>query len=70
MLPALDDALALQAQLAAARDRLHSLGRPAISPADYVRLRDRLWQIEHHPALQSALSASEELRRLFSHDDS
>jgi hypothetical protein len=66
MLPALDDTMAMRAELAAARDRNESQKRPAVSPADYVRLRERLRQLEAHPAVRAVLAEHPELGRSLS----
>lgn len=64
VLPALEETLGLRAELAAARDRLLSLKRPALNPADYVRVRERMLKIAEHPAVQAALREHDDLRQL------
>jgi SAM-dependent methyltransferase len=63
-LPVFDEIVANRAATAALRDRQASGQRAGISPADYVRVRERLMHIEEHPVVQAAMAEHADLRRL------
>lgn len=67
-LPAFDETISQRAEMAALRDRRESAQRTAVSPADYVRVRERLLHIEQHPAVQAAMAEHADLRRLIAGD--
>ncbi len=55
-LPEVSDLQAAQAEIAVLRGRLESMERKGVSPADLVRLQERLHFVGAHPALQEALA--------------
>lgn len=63
-LPAEEESMTQWAELAAARDKRESAQRMSVSPADYVRVRERLLRVERHPAVQAAMAEHTDLRRI------